>query len=317
MEITRIFDILDKYRHEYKGKEDALACKENGKWIKYSASQYVELSRFVSLGLMALGLKKGDRIATISNNRPEWNFVDMGMAQLGVIHVPIYPTISKEDYLYIFNHCEPKIAITSDKLLYEKIKTVSDQTRSKPEQFTFNQIPGTRNWTEIVELGRTHEDEFGARLEEEKKSVSENDIVTIIYTSGTTGFPKGVMLSHRNIVSNAKAVGKVHPFGPTHRILSFLPVCHIFERTCGYAFQIAGVSIYYAESVGTISENLKEIKPNVLISVPRLLENIYSRIINTGKGLTYIKKQIFFWSVNLGLRYDYAKKGSWFYQLKL
>ncbi len=317
MEITRIFDILDKYRHDYKGKEDALSCKENGKWINYSASQYVELSRFVSLGLMAMGLKKGDRIATISNNRPEWNFVDMGMAQIGVIHVPIYPTISKEDYLYIFNHCEPKIAVTSDKALNEKIKSVVEQTISKPGLFTFNQVAGTRNWNEIVELGRAHDAEFGDRLEEEKKTISENDIVTIIYTSGTTGFPKGVMLSHKNIVSNALAAGKVHPFGPDHRMLSFLPVCHIFERTCGYAFQIAGVSIYYAESVGTISENLKEIKPNVLISVPRLLENIYSRIINTGKGLPYFKKQIFFWSVNLGLRYDYVKKGDWFYRMKL
>ena len=317
MEITRIFDILEKYKHDFKDKEDALACKENGKWTKYSSKQYVENSKYASLGLMALGLKKGDVIATISNNRPEWNFMDMGMNQIGVIHVPIYPTISKEDYLYIFNHCEPKIIMISDKLLYEKIKPVAEQSKSKPDIYTFNRIPAVKNWSEIIELGKKHEAEYSGKLGEIMKSISQEEVVTIIYTSGTTGFPKGVMLSHLNIVSNAIGAGTLHPFGPAHRMLSFLPVCHIFERTCGYAFQIAGVSVYYAENVGTIADNLKEIKPHVLISVPRLLENIYSRIINTGKGLSYIKKNIFFWSVNLGLRYDYVKEGSWIYRIQM
>jgi long-chain acyl-CoA synthetase len=231
MEITRIFDILEKYRYDYKEKEDALACKENGKWIKYSSNQYVELSKYISLGLLALGLKKGDKIATISNNRPEWNFMDMGMNQIGLIHVPIYPTISKEDYLFIFNHCEPKMVVISDKLLFEKIKPVAEQSKSKPEIYTFNRIPGAKNWSEIIELGKLHEAEFVGKLEEEKKTISPDEVVTIIYTSGTTGFPKGVMLSHNNIVSNAIGAGTLHPFGPSHRMLSFLPVCHIFERT--------------------------------------------------------------------------------------
>lgn len=317
MEITRIFDILEKYRYEYKDKDDALACKENGKWTKYSSSKYIEISKYASLGLLALGMKKGDKIATISNNRPEWNFMDMGMNQIGVIHVPIYPTISKEDYLYIFNHCEPKMVIISDKVLYEKIKPVAIQSKSNPEIYTFNRVQGAKNWNEIIELGKLHEEELAGRLEDEKKSIAPEEVVTIIYTSGTTGFPKGVMLSHKNIVSNAIGAGTLHRFGPSHRMLSFLPVCHIFERTCCYAFQIAGVSVYYAESVGTIADNLREIKPHVLISVPRLLENIYSRIINLGKGLPYLKKQIFFWSVNIGLRFDYVKSGSWFYQLKI
>ncbi len=317
MEITRTFDILENYRTEFRDKPDALACKEGGKWIKYSARDYADISDSVSFGLLAMGLKKGDKIATISNNRPEWNFADMGMSQLGIVHVPIYPTISREDYQYIFRHCEPKMVFVSDKSLYEKIRPVVEGMESKPEVFTFNNVPGTRHFHEIVELGKEKSSQFRERLKELKQGVTPEDMVTIIYTSGTTGFPKGVMLSHRNIVSNALAAANVHNFGPEHRTLSFLPVCHIFERTVGYQFQMAGISIYYAENMGTIADNLKEVKPHVFITVPRLLESVYGKIINTGKGLPYIQKQIFFWSVNLGMRYDYVQRGSWLYRIQL
>jgi long-chain acyl-CoA synthetase len=317
MEIKRVFDVLELFKNEYSSKADAFASKENGKWISWSARQYVETSNLVSYGLLSLGLKKGDMIATISNNRPEWNIMDMGMSQAGVVHVPIYPTISREDYEYIFNHCEPKLVIISDKLLYEKIRQVAEEASSKPKIYTFNQLPNTMNWNEIVELGRKHENEYRDKLQEIKKSIMPEDLATIIYTSGTTGFPKGVMLSHRNVMSNAVSAGTVHRFGPQHRMLSFLPICHILERVCNYQFQIAGVSIYYAESMGTIADNLKEIKPHVFISVPRLLESVYGKIINTGKGLSYIKKNLFFWSVNLGLKFDYVKKGGIFYRIML
>jgi long-chain acyl-CoA synthetase len=317
MEPTRTFDILENYRHEYAYKQDAIAAKEQGFWVKYSSGDYVANSNYVSYSLMALGLKKGERIVTISNNRPEWNFMDMGMSQAGIIHVPIYPTLSEDDYDYILNHAEPTFIFMSDKTLCDRIGPIARKVSSIKEIYSFNEIEGIRNWKEIIELGKQNEEKYKEKLEIIKKEIGPEEMVTIIYTSGTTGNPKGVMLSHRNIMSNVQSVNQIFDFNHTQRTLSFLPISHVFERTVNYYFQSIGISIYYAENLGTISDNLKEIKPHIFITVPRLLERVYDRIIGVGKDLKGIKKQIFFWSVNLGMKYKHNNQNSWFYNLKL
>jgi long-chain acyl-CoA synthetase len=316
MEVTRIFDILDLYREKYI-KDDALAGKENGAWVKYSSSQYVDTATLISYGLLASGFKKGDRIATIANNRPEWNIIDMGMSQAGLIHIPIYPTISADEYNYILNHSEPSLVFISDKTLYEKIRPICEKIPSIKGIFTFNPVEGAKNWKELLELGRKNEDKFRDELVKIKESIRPEDMVTMLYTSGTTGFPKGVVLNHTNLISNVKATVNVHPMDHRHKALSFLPISHVYERMLNYHFQYKGISIYYAESMATIAANAQEIKPNLFACVPRLLESIYAKIIGKGKDLSYLKKQIFFWAVNLGLRFELNRKNGWWYHFRL
>ena len=316
MEVTRTFDILDLYKEKHV-KDDAFGAKENDKWVKYSSAQYVENASLTSYGLLALGMKKGDRAVTITNNRPEWNFVDMGMSQAGLIHIPIYPTISVEEYSYILKHAEPSLVFISDKILLDKIRPICEKLASIRVIFTFNQIDGARNWKELLELGRKNEQKYKDELERIKKSIKPDDIVTLLYTSGTTGFPKGVMLTHKNLVSNIFATINVHPLGFQHRALSFLPLSHVYERLLNYHFQYKGISIYYAESMATIAPNAQEIKPDLMATVPRLLESIYSKIIGKGKDLSFLKKQIFFWAVNLGLRFELNRKNGWWYHFRL
>ncbi len=316
MEVTRTFDLLERSLANHP-KEDAIAGKKNNEWVRYSTKEYVDNATFMSYGLLALGLKKGDRVATVSSGRPEWNFADMGMSQTGIVHVPIYPTISFEDYEYILEHAEPKIVFITDKSLYEKLKPIIQKTKTVQEVYTFNDVEGAKSWMEVLELGKENASKFENELKEIKKSISPQDLLTIIYTSGTTGFPKGVMLNHHNIISNVLATANVHPFGPESKILSFLPISHIYERMLNYHFQYKGMSIYYAESMGTIIENLKEVKPDLFSTVPRLLERVYDTIIGKGKDLTYLKKQIFFWAVNLGLRFEPPKGNGWWYMKQL
>jgi len=316
MEVTRTFDLLELYRNKYI-KEDAFGAKEDGKWKTYSSADYIDYATFFSYGLLALGLKKGDKIATISNNRPEWNFADMGMSQAGIVHIPVYPTISKEDYNYILRHAEPKIIIVSDKLLLEKLRPVIAETGSILQVYTFNNIEGEKNWMKIVEKGKIQQEEYKDQLQQIKDSILPDEMVTLIYTSGTTGFPKGVMLSHNNLVTNFVATSYAHELGHKHRILSFLPLSHVYERMMNYHFQYKGMSIYYAENMGTIVDDLNEIKPHLFNSVPRLLERVYDKIIGKGKDLPYLQKQIFFWAVNLGLQFERERKNDAWYQLQL
>lgn len=316
MELTRIFDILELHTNVHK-KTDALNTKVNGEWVNYSSEEYKQLSTEFSYGLLELGLQKGDMVALISNNRPEWNFVDMGCQQAGIIDVPIYPTISLEDYKYILNHCEPKLIFVSDKNLYDRLLPLVEEIDAIKDIYIFNKIDNSKNWMDIVELGKANQDKYKDALEEIKKSIQPDDIATIIYTSGTTGFPKGVMLSHNNIVSNMKSARNIHDFDSRHRILSFLPLCHIFERMVNYHFQSVGLGIYYAENMGTIANNLKEVKPDIFITVPRLLEGVYDKIIGKGKELSSISKAIFFWAVSLGLKFEYNKGNSKWYYFKL
>jgi long-chain acyl-CoA synthetase len=315
--VRRTFDLLERYKTLFPNKTDAFAGKQNGMWVKCSTHDYIEKSNFISYALLALGFKVGDKIATVSNNRPEWNFVDMGMAQVGVVHIPIYPTISTDDYTYIFHNAEPRMVFVSDKMLYEKLKPLVAKEPSIEKMYSFNQIDGVSHWSELLELGKDKADEYYCEVEKIKSLIKPDDLFTLIYTSGTTGIPKGVMLSHNNIVSNVIATSKKHHLGETHKALSFLPICHIYERMLNYHFQYKGISIYYAENMGTILNDLKEIKPHIFITVPRLMERIYDGIIGKGKDLPYFKKMIFFWAVNLGIQFKHNRENGWFYHVKL
>ena len=302
---------------QFPDKTDVLAGKEEGKWRRYTVQEYIDYCDWVSYALLSTGIKKGDKIAIISNNRPEWNFTDFGISQIGAVSVPIYPTISSEEYAYILGHVEPKLVFISDKNLFEKIKPIADQNPGISDIYTFDDVSKAKQFAEFVKLGKERASGLKEELERAKAAVKPSDLVTIIYTSGTTGFPKGVMLMHSNLVSNFIEQSFIHPLGPEAKVLSFLPLSHIYERSLTYHFQYKGVSIYYAESVGTIMDNLKEIRPDVIAVVPRLLERIFDRIMSKGKELRGLKKIIFFWAVNLGLRYELNRGNGWFYEMKL
>ncbi|MDF1571834.1 MAG: long-chain fatty acid--CoA ligase [Bacteroidales bacterium] len=317
MEITRTFDMLDQIGEKYGHKEDILAARTNGDWKKYSSKEYVSTATAVAYGLMALELKPGDRIVTISNNRPEWNFMDMGMSMAGIVQVPVYPTISAEEYAYILDHAAPKLVVLSDKQLFDKISPIAEKVKSISAVYTFNEIEGARNWKEIVELGNKNADTLNGQLEKTKNSIQPEDLLTILYTSGTTGMPKGVMLSHRNLVSNTIACNRHINLGSEHRALSFLPISHVYERMINYIYQYKGISVYYAENIGTIARDAQDIRPNIFGAVPRLLESVYDKIIAKGKDLSGIKKTIFFWAVKLGNQFDPENGNSAWYKMKL
>ncbi|MFC2117841.1 AMP-dependent synthetase/ligase [Bacteroidota bacterium] len=316
MEIKRTFDILDRYKTVNK-REVALCGKKNGEWHSFSSDEYIEISNYVSYGLLELGLKKGDKIATVSNNRPEWNFIDMGMSQIGVVHVPVYPTLSEEEYTHIFKHSGVKLLVLSDNKLYKTLKPVADKIPAIKHIYSFNEIDGLDNFNQIIDLGKENQQKYSEEVEKIKASIHPDDMVSIIYTSGTTGLSKGVMLSHNNFISNVMSAMPVVPLDPHDKALSFLPLCHVFERMVCYLYQYIGINIYYAENMGTIGRDLKELKVHVFVSVPRLLESVFDKIIAKGKDLKGIKKSLFFWAVNLGLRYEHNRENGWFYELQL
>ena len=315
MEVTRIFDILSKYEHEFKPKEDVLSGKENGEWVKYDLKTYLEKADHISLGLLELGIKKGDKIATISNNRPEWNFIDMGILQTGAIHVPIYPTISEDDYRYILKHADVKLVFVAGKELLRKIEHILPEIDSIKQMYTIKKIDEHHHLSDLIELGK--QSKKIKEFEKIRSSIEKDDVATLIYTSGTTGFPKGVMLSHDNILSDVKAAFWIFPVDETSRGLSYLPLCHVYERTVNYILQYKGVSIYYAENMATIVDNIQEVKPHIMTTVPRLLEKVYDKILAKGRRLKGLKKQIFFWAVNLGLKYEYDRPDRILYNAQL
>ena len=314
MKVTRIFDLLSRFEDKFQVKDDVLAGKENGEWARYDLKTYREMADNISLGLLKLGVKKGDNIATISNNRPEWNFIDMGILQIGAVHVPIYPTISREDYKYILEHAEVKIVFIAGKELLRKIDDILPNISTIEGIYTINKIGKYPQLIDLVNIGKTDKT---IELATVKKSINENDVATLIYTSGTTGFPKGVMLTHKNILSNVKATEWIFPVDETSKGLSYLPLCHVYERMVNYVLQYKGVSIYYAENMGTIVDNIQEVKPHIMTTVPRLLEKVYDKILAKGRKLTGVKKQLFFWAVNLGLQYQFDKPGRLFYNIQL
>lgn len=318
----RLFDVISYQLANYP-KEDMLAGKENGQWQKYSTKEVADLTLRFSSGLLKLGIRPGikkneekDKIAIISPNRPEWIITDLACQQLGAVLTPIYPTISETELAYVLNDAEARILFVSDKDLLAKVISMRDKFPTIREIFTFNKTEGARHWSEIPEMADTADFE---QINEIKKNISPEELVTIIYTSGTTGTPKGVMLSHHNIMSNVLACQPYLPVNKEAKALSFLPLNHIFERMVTYLYLCSGVPVYYAENMETIGDNLKEVKPTIFTTVPRLLEKVYEKIMTTGLELKGIKRALFFWAVDIGKRYEINKdQGAWYnLQLKL
>jgi long-chain acyl-CoA synthetase len=317
MEIKRVFDILELYKTDYAELKDAFSYKDKGSWVNFSAQDYYKYSHLFACGLINKGFKKGEKIVTMSQSLPHWNIADMGISLAGLVHVPIYTTLGPEELEYILRHSEARIIIVSDAGLYKKLKPVADKIPEIEKVFTFHHIEGIENWVSLIQEAQDNEEELMKQLQEIKDAVDENDLHTIIYTSGTTGNPKGVMISHKNILSNAIGVKPIVPIDHGQKALSFLPLCHIYERMLNYSFQMKGIAIYYAESLGTIVNDLKDIKPHLFNSVPRVLEKFYDKIIAIGKDLKGVKRWIFFWAVRIGTKYDDRGRNSAYYNFRL
>ncbi len=313
---TRIFDLLDRFITRFP-KHNVLSEKIDGKWSFYTSEQYNQIAHQFAYGLLEMGFKKGDKIATVTNNRPQWNFVDMGMSMAGVVHVPVYTSMNSEEYGYILEHSDANMVIVSDSTLYELIYPVSREVKRVKHFFSFDEIEGVANWKDVLEKGKNASDEIKSRLEKIKTGIGPDDVASLIYTSGTTGRSKGVMLSHNNLVQNFLAGAEVFGLTPDDRYLAIIPVCHVGGRFGNYQTQYSGTCIYYAESMGTIAADLKEIKATGFDAVPRILEKIYDNVIAKGRSLTGMKKRIFFWAVKLGLQYEPHGRKSWFYYKKL
>ncbi|MFN8276158.1 MAG: long-chain fatty acid--CoA ligase [Chitinophagales bacterium] len=311
-DFTRLFDVL-YFQQEHFPQDDAFCRKENGQWVKFSTSQMLEQANKVSLALMQSGIKKNDKIAIVSTSRPEWNSVDIGVLQTGAINVPIYPTISEEEYKFIFNDAGIQIAFVGDAQLFAKINSIRTFVPTLREIYSFDTVPGCKHISEFLALGDGGD---SAALEAIKAGIKPEDLATIIYTSGTTGNPKGVMLSHQNVVSNVKAVKPILPVNPTKRVLSFLPLCHIFERMVVYVYMANGVSVYYAESIDTIGDNLKEVRPHFFTSVPRLLEKVYIRLESASAGLSGFKKTLYEAALSFAANYDNEREYGFIDNLK-
>ena len=313
MEVRRVFDLLAHYKEKYPDQKVALAGKVNGKWREYSIDEYIELTNIISGALIELGVQPQDKVAVISNNRPEWNILDMAITQIGGIMVPIYPTISEGDYKIILNNCEAGICIVEGIAVMNKIETIWPETPTLKKLYTFIDRGKYPYFANLLELGKEHP--HTEEIEKRKAEVDEMSCATIIYTSGTTGVPKGVMLSHHNLMNQFKNFCQT-PSPWSKRAFSFLPVCHAYERALIYMYHYLGMSIYYAESIATIADNMKEVHPTMMCAVPRVLEKFYEKIYSSGKNMKGLSKSIFYWAMHLTERYKIEGR-SWFYNLEL
>lgn len=315
IEVTRTFDLLELAMHSFQRK-DALGGKKANEWYTYSTQEYYDLSHHFALAMLELGFCPGDKIATVTGNRPEWNFVDMGLAMAGLIHVPIYPTIGEEEYQYILNHAEIKLLLAGDKKLVSILQPLLQDINKDAPIYTFEAVENYPHFDDLLELGKKVKSERLTQLEQLKAGVKEEDMATLIYTSGTTGNPKGVMLSHRNLVSNFKGHAQVHTLGIEHRALSFLPLCHVYERSMNYHFQYRGMGVYYVLNLGQIINALKEVQPHMFNCVPRLLERIYDGFVSKGNDLTGLKKKIYFSAINASKKFEHNKKFGLLFSIK-
>lgn len=314
MKITRVFDLMPFLKMYYPEK-DILSAKVDGKWIHYDTDAFIRNVDDLSLALIYLGIKKDDKVANMSPNRPEWNFVDFAVMQIGAVHLPLYPTLSEADLKFIINDAEAKVLFVANQELLDKVKKVKADCPSLKYIFSYDKLNDNEvEYWQDLKLKAKPEDM--QKVIEYRESVNPDDLLTLIYTSGTTGNPKGVMLTHDNLVSNFKSANPLIPEG-AYTALSFLPLSHIFERMVIYMYLSKGVSIYYAESLEKIADNLKEVKPHMFTTVPRLLEKVYDKIVAKGTELTGIKKALFFWALNLGLKYEYDGKNGWWYEFQL
>ena len=313
---SRLFDLVPRYIEKYGYKDCLFAGKVDRQWVKYDGHKFYEMTNSISHGLLKLGIKKGDRIALVATNAPEWNMIDFAIQQVGAICVPIYPTVSHADYEHIFKHSETSLVFITNKHLYNKVSDIIASTPSIKDTFLIRPSEGLKSLQELIELGNENRDE--AALETRKAEVKNEDVATIIYTSGTMGTPKGVMLTHRNILSVVEYLCPLYPIDDTHDALSYLPLSHIYERAVQYCHIYLGCTTYYVDNIGAIIDTMAEVKPQHFTSVPRLIEKVYHTIVRKGHKLKGIKKTIFFWALNLAERYDETKKhNSWFYLQKL
>lgn len=314
--ITRLFDFP---YHQLKRNNipNSLVTKHDGQWVSTSTQEYIDKANTISRALLRLGVEKNDKIAIIStNNRTEWHIMDIGILQVGAQNVPIYPTISEDDYEYILNHSEAKYCFVSDDEVMRKINLIKHKVPNIIEVYSFNTLSDCKNWSELLALGKDESNQ--TTVEDRKKNVKSEELATIIYTSGTTGKPKGVMLSHNNIVSNVLDSANRIPFDEGKSIaLSFLPICHIYERMVTYIYQYYSVSIYFGESIEKIGENVKEVRPTVMTGVPRLTEKVYEKIVAKGSELSGIKRKLFFWAITVGEKYEPYGANGWWYELQL
>ncbi|WP_316791184.1 long-chain fatty acid--CoA ligase [Pedobacter frigoris] len=308
--ITRVFDLL-QYNLEKFPKEEFISGKVNGEWIKYSTQKFCSTVDTLSRGLISIGIGKESRVAIISHNRPEWNITDFAIMQIGAYQIPLYPTLAEHDIKFIIENASVTVVFAADEVIYKKLQAVNTQLASPVKIYTFNDIEGAEHWSSLLKEGEAKTD---VNLDEYRNGVKSEDILTLIYTSGTTGTPKGVMLTHDNLVKNFENSAVLLPEG-INTGLSFLPLSHIFERMVVYLYMYSGVGVYYAESMDTIVADIQHVKPSVFSTVPRLLEKVYEKIMEKGKALTGVKRGIFFWSVALAEKYEIDN--SWFYNLKL
>lgn len=314
MEITRVFDLLPYYEEHFQPKDDVLAGKENGAWRKYSIKEFREIVDNLSYAFLKLGVERNDNIATVTNNRPEWNFIDMAVMQVGAVHVPIYPTISDSDYRHILNHAQIKYLFLSGMAMYKRLENIIKEMDHLKGVYIFNDEQGLPRWTELLELGKANADK--EKLETVKNSITTNDPCTLIYTSGTTGVQKGVLLAHRGLIINFKGVSPTPDFGDGSCALSLLPLSHVYERMLNYMYLYLGISIYYAESIAKFQANCMEIRPYMMCCVPRVIEKVYEGILAKGRKLKGIKKGLFFWALKIAEKYElYGANGCW-YQFK-
>ena len=307
MSYTRIFDIIE-HQLNVCPLDKCLSRREDKKtWTSCSTQEFISTANKLSQGLLQLGLQKGDKIAIISTtNRPEWHFTDLACMQIGVVDIPVYPTISSKEYEFIFNHAEVKYIFVSDKLMFRKISQILPNVPSLKEVYSFDEVENVKHWKELL----TDNQEISKLVSDIKNAIQPNDLATIIYTSGTTGTPKGVMLSHHNIVSNVKDCLAAIPVGKNEIVLSFLPLSHVFERTINYVYFAGCVSVYFADGLESISEHLQDIKPHYFTTVPRLLERVYEKIVKKGQALTGFKKQLFFWSLKQAMENELGQPKS-------
>ena len=315
MEVLRTFDLLDRLKENYQ-KSDILSRRVNGKWIKYSIDDYIKNSNELAYGLLSLDLEAEDKIITICNNRPEWNFIDMACGLAGLVHVPVYMTLGEDDYLHIFNHSDAKVICIGNEAIYKKIHPIIEKMDRAPFIFLMDDSIDKKSLSDLRRLGCEHREKFAPIVEENKRETSPDKIATLIYTSGTTGTPKGVMLSHWNMMFNARGHAAKQTLTSENKMLSFLPLCHIYERSMNYEYQYLGISTYYAESLSTIASDMADCQADGFCAVPRVLEMLFNKLEAAGKDLHGAKRVIYSWAFHLGMDFD-RDNHSWLYKKKL
>ncbi len=311
-QVKRLFDI-PLYQQSNFPKQEMFVTKRNGVWEPISTDAFMDQVNVISKALLALGVAVGERVGLVSSNRVEWNMLDIAIQQIGAIVVPIYPNISAADYKHIFNDAGIRYAFVGTQELYERIHAVQPEIASLIQLYTFDACEGLPHYTSLFAAGESIDFSLIKTL---RANVRNEDLATIIYTSGTTGNPKGVMLSHNNLLSNVLACKDIIPADDQSRVLTFLPTCHVYERMLHYLYMYCGASVYYAESMDTIGDNIREVKPHVFTAVPRLLEKVFDRIMAKGDELTGIKRKLFFWAIDLAEEFDVVGKSGW-YKFKL